>query len=450
MPELLPSPGTPNLEREPQNSHDGLSRSDVLNVKKEVRIPESSPQLAWFIGVLCGSGYKGDSSIELSDQYPEFIETFCTVGENLFNIPILYTLKPDKKGYKDGHIAHFHRREAIRFLGNLNRHVWVDTLHQRHAWMYENEEYLWAFINGYFDSRGYIGNPEKSEHHVLLGTSELNSADELIRILKEVGITTVRYEWMSKKQHNGRLHGVYFDKRDDIELFSHHVVYSSVPRKEEVLSRYRNGEFAKIRPTSEDQERSLEHSTDLAWMLGILSGGGSVTNDGIEITSRYTDLVDTIQNIGERLLQLPGYLSINKNNSRTVRFNSMKLSRFLGNFKSDHWIQTLAEHHSWIYSREKYVWSFLRGYFDKRGDYNPQESALVFSTHSRIAANELSFLLAKVGVENVSIIPSREIIEGIKGISIDQPEDIQLIANNIRSCIPEKDEWLQLYRPQEE
>lgn len=212
--------------------------------RKNINYPVRSRDYAWFLGVLVGDGYCssiGDSLI-LGVKDKEFRGKFARVGKELFGLEarlsINHLSKKNKK-WNDAYLAAFHSVELTDFLGDFREERWTDTVYGGHSWIFRDKEYVWGFLNGYFDSDGCVSDPVKvknNQHRIRISTAYRKSADFIVEILNRVGIEGKIEKSSSRKEG---IKDVTIRRWDHMKRFAQNV-YSSVPERERRLNRYRN------------------------------------------------------------------------------------------------------------------------------------------------------------------------------------------------------------------
>jgi len=204
----------------------------------------------------------------------------------------------------------------------------------------------------------------------------------------------------------------------------------------------------------QEAESFVFPSPEWAWMLGVLSLGGSVSEKygRVALTScRDVELKEKFILLGERLFSInskdvPKGSSWGKpTENETTEFNSTKAARAIGNFRRTRWIDTIREKHGWILEEPQFTWAFLEGVFDVKGYPSPNWGIYLF-TPSMVVANIMINLLALVGIENVDFVRNAKNREGIEGIRIKKGDDATRFAQQVHSVIHDKERKLEDYR----
>jgi len=185
----------------------GLSRREYAAEmrQKKIKIPQASRELSWFLGVLAGDGYVSslnDKSkcyrVLLIVTSEEFVSQFAKIGESLFGIqPQLrnynkYKLKGRWRKYYE---CSFFSKRMVDFLGDWRENVWFRTFTDRFNWVWENKQYISAFMGGFFDSEGsIIYNKEKYTRRISFSILNKNTQKIIKKILEELGIKAKVYQ----------------------------------------------------------------------------------------------------------------------------------------------------------------------------------------------------------------------------------------------------------------
>lgn len=192
----------------------------------------------------------------------------------------------------------------------------------------------------------------------------------------------------------------------------------------------------------------LQPSSDYAWMLGVLAGGGhnclSAGNIMLSRTDRF--LAQAFESTGVRLFRLNASSTHFQKGTVYPYFLSRPISLEIGEMKRHTWPETIANKHAWINQRDYYRWSFLAGLFDARGRLNQSSSQdVLFPTTYMNVANYISNLLIFAGIEQPYIREYKR-LNIIFGVAVYNQNDLRKLAENIHSVIPEKETILEQFR----
>ena len=216
---------------------------------------------------------------------------------------------------------------------------------------------------------------------------------------------------------------------------------------------YQTGGY--LRNTARRREELIMPSTELAWMMGVLAVSGSINNADhkgkISFYMLHSSLYDVLKSRGERLFGVNAHMSYYESRkSPILSFKTGFYGEAMGNFARDAWVDTISNQHNWVLKNDRYILSFLEGAFNVRGYFfkSPRQKydSLRISTAYRVAANFLSELMVRVGVEDPSIATKSYTREGIRGIAITSLRDIKHFAEHIHSMDPNLEKKLVFYR----
>lgn len=439
---------SPKSERKEQlTSHvrRELLHEKVKRMKQEATIVTPVQEWARMIGFLSGIGHVSPTGISIQTSDEELLGLFQVVGENLFQRNVVFR---SVRGKQEGEykIANLYDTQGARSLGDLGKHNWAKTVAEKHSWILLDQKHIWAFLGGFFDARGqaYQATPYGTSN-IRLSIGYLQNTDFLIGLLNRVGVEKPR---LSTKR--GKTRELLLSDREDVRLFVQNV-HSRWQKKEEALAVLRNEE------TRESETANFNPSREFAWIIGVLAGGGSVELDGkrIAVDSVDTDFLEQFKTLGESALRLNARYRTKKTEKgiepKGVVFYSTNLVRVLGDLRRPFWPRTILEKHGWILQNEEYIWGFLEGIFDRIGHIENLSrkgrvrKELTFRTVYLGIANFLAELLTRVGVKRVSYDYDKRHREGIIGIKL-HGKNTFLVAQNIHSKIPEKEDRLQVYR----
>lgn len=212
-----------------------------------------------------------------------------------------------------------------------------------------------------------------------------------------------------------------------------------------------------IRETSANPIELTLPSQEFAWLLGALSGGGSVDGRGIELGSKSEELVQVFKSTAENLFHTNVIVQPRRINnkgriseSQLASIYNRKLAQFVGDLRRNQWPTTLIQNHGWIMERDQYIWNFLEGFFDLRGRvYSYPERGkhqISLNTPSNEASLMLANMLTRVDLNILSIGKNKSNRGGVDGINIYNLLDIKRFAQNVHSKVPEKEKQLEYYR----
>lgn len=202
--------------------------------QKKIKIPQPSKELAWFLGALAGDGYV--SSLEdKSKSYrvllivtvEEFMKQFAKIGTVLFGIqPRLrnynkYKLEGKWRKYYD---CSFFSKRMVEFLGAWKENIWFKTLTCRFNWVCKNQQFISAFLSGFFDSDGSIKyNKEKYMRRISFSILDKNAQKTVKKMLGELRIKTKTYQ-----------HGIQIDGKENVKKLATYIK-SYIPQKKKLL-----------------------------------------------------------------------------------------------------------------------------------------------------------------------------------------------------------------------
>jgi len=209
----------------------------------------------------------------------------------------------------------------------------------------------------------------------------------------------------------------------------------------------------------EIRSETLVPSPTLAWMIGVLAGGGEVRlrkgSERISLSSDDKVFLEKFKSTGEELFQSNAvtykrYIQKGGKEYIQILFCNQKMALTLGNLSRIQWPHTICDRHDWIFKDRRYVWSFLEGLFEPRGSIiikpKQRRRAIIFGTSYLHVANFIANLLVRVDVKNPMLVGCTRAREGISGVAIYNLPDIKIFVDNIHSQSPKKEERLELLR----
>ena len=185
-----------------------------------------SRKLAWLVGLVSGGGYVAlgnrGYNVEVYSSNKELLETFQSVVEDLFRVNV-YLMRDN---------AIFYSKSLAIAFGDLRRSLWTETLVNKHNWIYTNPDYIWGFLEGFFELRGSVRS-----NYIKLNTSYTKIANCLGDLLYTGGVSSSRLQ-RDHSKHEG-ISGVCIGVLRDQKVFAEHV-HSVTPKKEAQLEKLRN------------------------------------------------------------------------------------------------------------------------------------------------------------------------------------------------------------------
>jgi len=210
--------------------------------------------------------------------------------------------------------------------------------------------------------------------------------------------------------------------------------------------------FSRRGITEAESREDFVPSLDMAWVLGVLAGGGYANPDDkrISIDSNSEKFLDEFKTAGERVFRVNGVYrtrvkSDGKREVKGVTFYSRKVALMLGDLSSPEWPATILTDHKWIVENSNYLWSFIEGVFERKGNVfisKNRVKGIFIGTDYVNVANFVAELLVRLGIKNPRIEHSKRGKEGIKGVRIHNIRDMKHFAENVHSKIPEKESRL--------
>lgn len=192
-------------------------------------------------------------------------------------------------------------------------------------------------------------------------------------------------------------------------------------------------------------------SSELAWIIGLLSGGGHVGSKRIAYTSINGGLIGKFQSMGERLFGVNAHIKHagtfkSGHENIKVSFCNSAVSEVLGNLNSNLWPTAILERHHWILDQQSHLLSFIEGFFEARGHSRiGKDSEIHFNITHQSAVNFLAELLARLGI-NSTLVRNKRLQSGIGGVAIVKMADIRNFAKQIHSVVPQQEKKLEELR----
>lgn len=210
------------------------------------------------------------------------------------------------------------------------------------------------------------------------------------------------------------------------------------------ISARRQEEYSAV---NERRERLLIPSRPLARTIGMLAGGGyiNLSKGKAYLYSPDEPVLTAFQNSCEDIFQImpkriPMWIQKDGRTYYTIGFYNLSLARALGDMRRTEWPKTVNNLHPWIKTNPDFLWGFLEGFFEMRGEIEtelPHRHAMFRTSYFSIK-QELKDLLQKAGVRNP--------VMRKEGVYVGKIREIKTIAQSIHLAIPEKERMLTFYR----
>jgi len=210
--------------------------------------------------------------------------------------------------------------------------------------------------------------------------------------------------------------------------------------------------FARRGITEAESREDFVPSRDMAWIIGVLAGGGYANPDDkrISIDSNSEKFLDEFKTAGERVFRVNSVYrtrvkSDGKREAKGVTFYSRKVALMLGDLGSPEWPDTIINRHKWIVENTNYLWGFIEGIFERKGNVfisKNRVKGISIGTDYVNVANFVAELLVRLGIKNPRIEHNKRGKQGIKGVRVHNIQDMKHFAENVHSKIPEKESRL--------
>ena len=219
-----------------------------MPIKRHIRIPKPSKELAWFLGVLAGDGCVRKDRAVMGTVTPDFADKFEEVGHSLFQLtPRQYRIKPKNKKHQTIIVTQFASVELSKYLGNWKSAEWVKTLENKFQWVLTKDSYKIAFLTGLFDSDGCVVITPH-EHKIQINCRFPEPRQLVCDLIKSLGISC------RNKTPYTREHILVHRKEDSRKLAR--LLHSCIPLREERLTKTRNIEYI-AKPWSDAEDDIL-------------------------------------------------------------------------------------------------------------------------------------------------------------------------------------------------
>lgn len=200
-------------------------------------------------------------------------------------------------------------------------------------------------------------------------------------------------------------------------------------------------------------------SLGLAWIIGTLSGKGTVNNKTGEISLgiRNEQVQEEFIRLGEQAfgVEIPYRSLWTYQGGERIRhlspsFFNTRIARALGDLSRTRFPRTIEENHDWILQNPAYTLSYTEGLFEAKGKvYKRSEGKsqdIMFQTSFPVVADFMADLLTRIGVAP-SIIRMRMGDElRTRGVTISTLPEQKKFAELVHSLDPEKEEQLREFR----
>lgn len=208
---------------------------------REANIVYPSNEWAWMLGILAlgGSASPHNMQISLASADPDLLKAFSLRGANLFHSNPITNYHSVQSDGRESKKVIFGNSYMINALGDLRKESWPSTISERHGWIYDDDEYIWSFLEGACEVRGHFSN-KPSKRRILINTNFPHVANTISDLLVRVGVEQPRVRTDSSAREGIR--GVEIDRIDDVRFITSHI-HSVSPKREEILKQLRESEI---------------------------------------------------------------------------------------------------------------------------------------------------------------------------------------------------------------
>lgn len=208
---------------------------------------------------------------------------------------------------------------------------------------------------------------------------------------------------------------------------------------------------------SRQEHDLLTPSNQLAWILGVLSGGGNVNpiNKTISVASKdEEEILDAFKTAGEEVFKVRATCKPMRNQLgeyTAIVFYTQNIPVILGDLKHAEWPRTISERHPWILEKATYRWAFIEGFFERRAvitlpSVKKANRGILFRTTHKVAADFLRDFLQDLGLRHPTVGYADKQHEQVQGVRISYLEDMKTLAAHIHSKISAKERELEIIR----
>ncbi len=221
----------------------GLQQAIMTARQKDREIGEESlvvpsAEWAWILGVLSGKGYVKDGNITISSKNKDLLEAIERTGEFLFRkTPSTYYRTDLTDGKKHG-IKHLGSLRVTNSIGDLTQHNRLQTVVDKHSWILKDTRYLWSFIGGLFDVRGYVFLAEGKTGYISFDFGNRQTAYFMAELLVRGGISRPLVYSFFREDKNDERFLLRISNHEDMQKFANSIS-PKVADKEKRLQRVR-------------------------------------------------------------------------------------------------------------------------------------------------------------------------------------------------------------------
>jgi|SRR3989344_221012 len=207
-------------------------------IPKQHKIPESSKKLtkekAYVLGVLCGDGYLNKSpkgcTISLNSIDEEFVQRFSKCLRKIYKITPKEHLVKLKNGWNNQHRSRLCSKKVIKDLERYHRNFRTFEWRIPKEILEEKQDIWIKFLQGFFDSEGYVSNKIKNKK-IIGASASIKGLEEIKELLNNLDIKSSIY---SNKKRKAKL--IHIGDKKSMEMFNKKISFT-IRRKKENLKR---------------------------------------------------------------------------------------------------------------------------------------------------------------------------------------------------------------------
>lgn len=210
-------------------------------VYQEANIIYPSNEWAWMLGILAlgGSASPHNQQIAFASSDPDLLNAFSLRGANLFQTNPTTSINSIRSDGRESRKVVFGNGYMVKALGDLRKESWPETISEKHGWIYENDEYIWSFLEGVCEVRGVISN-KPGKRRIIINTNFRHVANTISDLLVRVGVEQPRDKRDTKAREGIR--GVEISRIEDVRFMARHI-HSVSPGREGILQSLRESDI---------------------------------------------------------------------------------------------------------------------------------------------------------------------------------------------------------------
>lgn len=282
----------------------GLAR--VLEKEQEQKLQSEIKELglipsedaAWMLGLISGAGHVFNMGLEFTTHHEALLEKFVKIGEKVFSLNAITLPRNERQDGTTSYESSFYSQQISTSLGIFKDTQWIETIQEKHGWVLRDEPMLWKFIEGIFETKGYV-----KRHFINFQVSTAEEAEFIRFVLDLVDVPSS----VVRGKKSDLIIGTLVYGIDNVRNVCQNIT-SVIPAKQDKIEGARTQ--YRLKNTPESLDELIEEGLTLIEEYGTLPYAGTIRQLRRENKIKFSESVyrrrlgGSIPEARKRLLQI--------------------------------------------------------------------------------------------------------------------------------------------------